>query len=155
MNDRIGKLRTLDALRRRDVDRCTRELGEGLEALAEAEAERDAARRGCTAAAEQLQQALSERIDQPADANVALFCAIAEQRLAEAEQRVRETLEAFDCALEAVSSARRALVRAQVRLEALGGTLDIAERKDRRNWERRESDTSGDRRVPKGVFAWA
>lgn len=156
MSDRIGKLRTLGTLRRRDVDRRTRELAEGVDRLAEAEAAREAARRARTAAADRLQLALRERIAHPADPNVALFCALGEERLVEAEREVLGASVAFESAVDAVSGARRELVRAQVRAQALAEPLETARRKQRRDGERRESEACLEGRIrQKGAFAWA
>jgi len=151
MRDRIEKLRTLVLLRHRDVERRTRDVAEAAQALTAAEAAMRAAEHACDAARLRLDRALHERVRDPADGQAHLFCQCCETGVGEADAALESSEEDVARAGALAAEARRALMRAQVRYDALSVALRRAQLGHRQARERRAQDD-----LPAGgALSWA
>jgi len=140
MTDSIDRLRTILRLRKRDLDRCEQAAAAARKGVAAAEEREGEAARACTRAAAACEQALAQRLRQPADAMVQLHCRVVAAR-ADSMRRLRDQArDALQEARGAADGMRREWLRAQARHDVISSELERAIRRLQRHISRKADD---------------
>ncbi|WP_311267657.1 hypothetical protein [Sphingobium sp. WCS2017Hpa-17] len=136
----IDGLKTILRLRRRDLDRCEREVAQARAQVAAAQAQEDAATHACSRALSTCEQAVAQQAKQPCDPLVRLH-AHATQARAEAARQLRAQARAtLEEARQLADQLKREWLRAQARHDAILGELERAMRQWKRQIARRAED---------------
>lgn len=136
----IDGLKTILRLRRRDLDRCEREVAQARAQLVEAEAQESEAVRACSHALSTCERAVAQQAKQPCDPLVRLH-AHATQAKAEAARQLRAQARAtLEDARQLADRLKREWLRAQARHDAILGELERAIRQWKRQIGRRAED---------------
>lgn len=139
-NNAIDALKTILRLRRRDLDRCERDVAQARAQLAAAEVQEGEADRACCRADISCEQAVAQQAKQPCDPLVRLH-AHATQAKAEAARQLRAQARAtLEEARQIADRLKREWLRAQARHDAIRGELDRAVRQWKRQTSRRAED---------------
>lgn len=147
----IDGLKTILRLRRRDLDRCEREVAQARAQVAAAQAQEDAAAHACSRALSTCEQAVAQQAKQPCDPLVRLH-AHATQARAEAARQLRAQARAtLEEARQLADRLKREWLRAQARHDAILGELERAVRQWKRQIGRRAEEDV--RPVPKVALA--
>lgn len=136
----IDGLKTILRLRRRDLDRCEREVAQARAQLVEAEVQESEAARACSHAFSTCEQAVAQQAKQPCDPLVRLH-AHATQAKAEAARQLRaQARAALEEARVLADRLKREWLRAQARHDAILGELERAVRQWKRQIGRRAEE---------------
>lgn len=150
-NNAIDALKTILRLRRRDLERCEREVAQARAQLVAAEVEEGEAARACSRADSSCAQAVEQQAKQPCDPLVRLH-AHATQAKAETARQLRAQARAtLEEARQIAERLKHEWLRAQARHDAIRGELDRAVRQWKRQIARRAEDEV--RPAPTAVLA--
>lgn len=136
----IDGLTVILRLRRRDLDRCERDVAQARAQLAAAQVQADAATHACSRALSTCEQAVAQQAKQPCDPLVRLH-AHATQAKAEAARQLRAQARAtLEEARQLADRLKREWLRAQARHDAILGELEHAVRRWKRKMGRRAEE---------------
>ncbi|ETI63849.1 hypothetical protein C100_10500 [Sphingobium sp. C100] len=140
MSDQIDRLRTIMKLRKRDLERCQREVAAARQEVAAAQVQEEQAARACAMALSKRAAALMEQVRQPCDPLVQLHCQAVSAR-ADASQQVRAQAGAVLAEARVMADRlKREWLRAQARHDAIFKELERAIQQWQRQVSRRAEE---------------
>lgn len=140
MSEKIDQLRTIERLRRRDIDRCETAVVDAREATSAAERAEGQAARAHERALFACTQARVDQTRQPCDPLVQLHCQATQDRADSAQQARIAASAALGEARAFAERMKQEWLRAQARHDAIMQELDAALRQSKRQAARRAED---------------
>ncbi len=147
MSENAGQLLQLRRVRVNERHRCERKLKDAVKRHDEVVRTLDSLEQAVATGAARCERSLRARASHPADPAVGDYCRATETVLAGLRQRLEATRLQRNEAREALTAARKDLIRAEQRLEAIENRLREARLRERRRQQSRRDDDGAPQQI--------